>query len=431
MHKHIHPQSLAFFEETTVCTPPADWAAETALEFVSFDISGVKENLVADPTAERRANRVGERAPVPGIRNCSASAVLKLHGLGVETADTVQVPETALARVLAHCLGQNVRGYSTTLTGGTTAIPIVDDTTGILPGCMLAFEDTTSPTDQNEGIVHFRRVKSVNVGTKAVTLTGALPFTPAATDKVHGCSTIAWSGPHLVDAVAAGGTSSWFYKREQGNVDTDLLWELQGCVASLKLENLGRGALPTVGLDILVANFAHGGADGLTNVALAAPEGNAQLSMGTNVRMLISPTASTAEVEVDAADVSLDVGMQRKPTMSTTERLNRFDGLASYSYDPGKSMLTTKLTGYDDAWYAALRAGTTYRITLYQAGDGTGAGKGWCLHAPKARLVATPARADVDMIHGVSLSWQLVENDDTAGGSNEDLEMSRFVIALA
>jgi len=431
-HKHIHPQALAFAAETTPCEAPADWTAETAIEFISMDLSGVKETLVADMTAERRTMAVGDRAPVPGIRNCSASFVLKMHGVGTETADTMQVPNTALAKIFRHCMGQAIRGYSTTISGpGTTAIPIVAATTGIIPGVMLGFEDTTSPTEQNTGIVHFRRVIAVNGGTKAVTLSEVLPFTPADGDVVHGCITAAFSHSYLVDAVAAGGLFQWFAKREEGNTDDDLLWALEGCVASFSLDSLARGSLPQIKLDVQAANFRHGAEDGLNNVALAAPEGSAQLSMGTNVRLLLSPTSSNTEVEVDCNDFSLDVGLTRKPTPTTTERLHRFDGLSSYSYDPSKSYINAKVVGYTDDFYAALKAGTTWRVTYYQPGDGTGGGKGWCVHAGKARLVETPARVDIDMVHGTNLKLQLVEPADCTGGSNEDLEKSRFVIAMA
>ncbi len=429
--KHIYPQALAFAAETTPCEAPPDWTAETAIEFISMDLSGVKETLVADTTAERRAMAVGDRAPVPGIRNCTASFVLKLHGVGSETADTMQVPNTYLAKLYKHTMGQAIRGYSTTITGGTAAIPVVDSTTGIIPGVMLAFQDTTTPTAQDTGIVHFRRVLAVNTMTKAVTLSEVLPFTPADGDKVHACITCAFSHSYLVDAVAAGGLLQWYAKREEGNADDDLLWTLEGSVASFSLDGLGRGSLPTMKLDVMAANFRHGAEDGLNNVALAAPEGHAQLSMGKNVRCLLSPTSSNAIVEVDCHEAALDVGMVRKQTPTTTERIYRFDGLSSYSYDPSKSYMTLKVVGYTDDFYAGLKAGTTWRITLYQSGDGSGAGKGWCVHAGKARLVETPARVDIDMVHGTSLKFQLVEPDDATGASNEDLEKSRFLIALA
>jgi hypothetical protein len=428
MAHHIYPQALAFFEETTPCVAPADWSAETAIEFISIDLSGVKEALVADPTAERRAFKVGTRHMVKGIRNCTASIVLKLHGIGEETADGDQVENTYLARILKHCLGGLHRGSSTTITGGTATIPEVDDATGIIPGCLLAFEDTTSPSARNAGIAHPRRVLSVSGS--AVTLSEAIPFTPAAGDVVHAVATGYLDHDHLVDAVAAGGLCQWYVKRENSNSGTDLLWTLEGSVASLKLDGLGRGALPTLNLDIQAANFRHGAEDGLTNVALAAPEGHAQLAMGLNVILSIQEYGTSTVNEVDANNVTFDVGMTRKPTPTTTERLHRFEGLSSYHYDPGQSKFTCTLVGYTDDFYAGLADNKDYRISFYQPGDGSGAGKGWVLHCGRARLMATPARTDVEQVHGVTLEFMLAEPEDCSGGSNADLEQSRFLLGL-
>lgn len=428
-HQSINIQALAFAEEASPCVPPADWTAETAIEFVSMDLGGIKETLLADPTAERRFMRPGERQRIAGVRNVSASFVLKLHGLGEETADGDQAPDTYLCRLLKHVMGQTIRGYSTTLTGGTTAIPTVDDATGIIPGVMLSFEDTTSPTAQNTGILHPRRVIAVS-GT-SITLSEVLPFTPAAGDKVHATITAAHDSEYLIDATASAGTLCWYAKRENTNSGTDLLWRLDGCVANGKIDGLGRDGLPTLTLDVMAANFAHGGEDGLTNVALPAPEGHAQLAVGPYTRMLISPTASNAIVEVDQASMSLDLGVTRKPTLSHTTRIARFDGLSSYHADPGIATIECQVHGYTDDWYAALQAGTTYRLTWYQPGDGSGAGKMLCIHAPKARLIETPARSDVGMVHGTTLKFQLCEPDDCAVASNADLEQSRLLIALA
>ncbi len=428
-HQHIYHQAIAFAEEASPCVPPADWTAETAIEFVSCDLSGVKETLLVDPTAERRAMRTGERQRIPGVRNVTASIVCKLHGIGEVTADGDQAPDTYLCRLLKHVMGQTIRGYSTTLTGGTTAIPTVDDATGIIPGMILSFQDTTSPSAQNTGILHPRRVIAV-AGT-SITLSEILPFTPAAGDVVHATITSAWDSDYLVDATANAGTLCWYVKKETGNSATDLLWRLDGCVANAKIDGLGRNGLPVLSLDIMAANFAHGGEDGLTNVALAAPEGHAQIAVGPYTRMLISPTATNAISEVDQSSMTLDMGVVRKQTLSHTTRINRFDGLSSYHYDPGASTIECVLHGYSDDFYAALAAGTTYRLTWYQPGDGSGAGKMTCIHAPKARLIETPARTDVEQVHGTTLKFQLCEPDDCQVASNQNLEMSRLLVALA
>jgi len=77
----IHEARLAYFRETTVCEPPADWAASgTPIEFVSFDTSGIKQEHLDDPTAEARFFAVGARRKIKAIataapRSCSSSTV--------------------------------------------------------------------------------------------------------------------------------------------------------------------------------------------------------------------------------------------------------------------------------------------------------------------------------------------------------------------
>lgn len=430
----IHEKRVSYFRETGVCEPPADWTTDgTAIEFVSCDTSGIVQEHLDDPTAEARFFKVGTRRKIKGIRNCGASIVLKLHGTGVVTADTDTVVQTALGDMIEHCMGGLHLGVSTTFTGGTATIPIVDDVTGILPGSMIAAQDITSPTAANLGKVWARRVLAVNVGTKAVTLSEALPFTPAATDPCHAAITGYLVASVLVDAVASAGgphTLCWYFAEGDTSAPTDLLWRVDGSVASMKLEGLGRGELPTMALEILGANFAHGGADGLTNVALGTPQGHAQLSMGLDVTLSIGVYGNTAINSVDANAVSFEPGYTRGPVNTTTERIHRFEGLATFTVIPGQTRMQCTLVGYSDDWYATLAAGGEYRITLTQPGMGSGAGAGWCLHMPRAQLVTTPPRADVDNVHGVELEFEAMEPADCTGGSNVDLEQSRFTLSI-
>jgi len=429
----IHEARLAYFRETTVCEPPADWAASgTPIEFVSFDTSGIKQEHLDDPTAEARFFAVGVRRKIKGIRNCGASVVLKLHGTGVVTADTDTVVQTALGDMIEHCMGGLHLGTSTTFTGGTATVPIVDDLTDIIPGCMIAAQDITSPTAANLGKVWARRVLSVNVGTKAVTLSEALPFTPAATDPCHAAITGYLRSSILVDAVASAGgphTFCWYFVNGDTSAPEDLIWRVDGAVASMKIEGLGRGELPTLALDIMGANFAHGDTDGLTNVDLGEPQGHAQLSMGLDVVLSIAVYGNTAINSIDANTVAFEPGYTRAPVKTTTERTHRFEGLASWTVAPGQTKFTVTLLPYGEAWYAALAEGQEYRITLTQPGMGSGAGAGWCLHLPRAQLVTTPARADVDNVHAVSLEFHAMEPADTTGGSNVDLQKSRFTLS--
>ena len=158
---------LSFFPETTVCAPPADWAANgTPVEFVSINLDGVQEEQIVDPTAESRHLAVGNRQRIRGRRNGTHSVVMKMHGTGAVTADAATVTQTALGTLWTHCLGAVHLGTSHVITGGTATQPILDSVTGIVPGCMLAFSDTNSPTAENTGFPACRRVLSISTLTK-------------------------------------------------------------------------------------------------------------------------------------------------------------------------------------------------------------------------------------------------------------------------
>lgn len=427
----IHRNWLAFYPETTVCTPPASWANDgVAIEHISVDVASIKQTWHADPTLEGRAFAVGTRRVIAGVRNVNATVGIKLHGLGAVTDSGSQVPDTYLAKLLKHCMGGVHRGTSRAVTGGTTTEPTVDDATGIIPNSLVAFEDATSPAAADVGKVHFRRVLSID--TLTLTLDEELPFTPADGDKAHGAVTAYLDEDVLEDAVASANgphTLSWFVKKAKAG--TDHLWQLEGSVASMQLQGLGRGELPSIQLAIMAANFRHGGADSLTNPSFSSIEGHAQLSMGLDVLCSIQDYGTTAINLQDVHQVSFDPGFTRSAVPTITEKTHRFEGLASWSFQPGDTRFSVTLLPYSDDWYADLHAGQEFRIRLYQPGDGSGAGKGWSLEIPRAQLVETPNRADVEQVHGVALVFQAMEPDNATGGSNENLEKSRFLIGLA
>lgn len=422
---------LGFFAETTPCVPPGSWQNNaTWIEHLKSDVAGIKQVIMTDPTLEGRWMSVGKRKKIKGLRNCEFACEVKLHGTGAVTADGDTVEQTYLGTILKHCMGGIHLGNSTTLTGGSTTVPEVDDATGIIPGMLLAFQDITAPNQENAGKLHFRRVLSVD--TLAVTLSEALPFTPANTDIVAGTITAHVDEEYLEDAVAAGGTFAWFIqKTKAGSGGTDHLWVIEGSVASFSLQNLSRGQLPSLALSVMGANFRHGGVDGLTNVTPPAIVGSAQLSMGIDVQCSIQNYGTTAIGEVDVNQCSFDVGFVRDRIETTTENIDRFEGTATYSGKPGSTKFTVTLVNYDDAWYSKLESGQEFRINSYQPGPGKGGGFGWCLHVARAQLINTPARADVNSVHGVSLEFEAMEPDDCEGGSNVELEKSVFLLALA
>lgn len=427
-HTTIHRNWLAFFNETTPCVAPVDWVASgTCIEHLSVDLGNVKQALLPDPTLETRWSHVGSRRLIKGIRNVDWSAVLKWHGTGVTTSPAAQVAQTYLGTIMRHVMGGIHRSNSTVVTGGTALEPEVTATTNIIPGILIAFEDTTSPTSANTGKLHFRRVLSID--TLTLTLDEELPFTPANGDLAHGTITPYVHEDYLIDAVDSAGTMMWFYKKNVSG--TDLLWQMEGSVASFALQNLGPGQLPQLQLNMMSANFRQGGADGLSNPAFTTIIGKPQLSTSRDILCTIQEYGTTDINLVHVNNVSFEVGFQRSKAQTTTEIIDRFEGLATYSVTPGVSKITLTLTQYDDAWYQALQEDTDYRVRVYQPGDGSGPGKAWCVHFSKCQLAENPTRADVGDVNGIQLVFQAMIPDDATGGSNVDLETSRFLVAMA
>lgn len=428
--KSIHRSIAAFFNEVTPCLQPADWVASgTAFEHLSFDVSGVKQMIMKDPTLEGRALSTGKRKKIKGLRNCECSIGVKMHGTGSTTADGDQLAQTYLGTILKHTMGGSILGYSTTVTGGTSVIPELDSATGIVPGQVLWFEDTTSPSLKNAGKLHPRQVLSID--TLAVTLSEALPFTVAAGDVVHAANTLHLVETWLEDAVASGGTMMWWSQKvEAGTGGTDLLWQIEGSVASMSLAGLSRGELPSLNLAVQAANFKHGADDGLTNKTFTTFAGNAQLCMGIDVQCSIGVYGNTAANYVDASTVAFEPGYTRTRVETTTENVDRFQGTASYTFTPGDTKFTITIPQFSNTWYANLADNTEFRITFYQPGDGSGPGKAWAIMIPRAQLIETPMRADQNENHAVTLTFEAMEPDNVDHDANVELEKSVFLIAL-
>ena len=425
--KTIHENTLAFYPETTPCVAPANWASDaTWIEHISCDVSGIKSVQITDPTLEGRAFAVGTRKARKGLRNCNLSVGVKLHGTGVTTADATQVAQTYLGSILGHCMGGVHRGTRHAVVDGVAVEVELAAVTGIIPGCVLAFEDTTSPTEANEGKLHPRTVLSITGST--VTLDVALPFTPAAGDIAHPAITPYLVSSTLVDAFAGPTTWQWFVRT--ATTGTDLLWTVEGAVASLKVDGLGRGALPSLTLDIAGCNFRHGAGDGLSNPSPTTFQGQAQLSMGLDVLCLIGAYDDDTLVSHDATNISFEPGFSRVRVESATEKTDRTQGTATYSFAPGDTKFMVTLTPYASSFYDGLEEGKEYTIKLYQPGDGSGAGKGFALCIDRAQLIETPARADLNENHAVNLVFKAMEPANRVGGSNEDLEKTRFTLAL-
>lgn len=426
--KSKHRSYVAFFPESSVNTPPADWAASgLPIEHTALDVSTIKAARLDDPTLETRILAKNKRHKIAGIRNTDAKLTLKCHGKATTTALDAQAAETTLSKILKHCMGGCVRTNTTTITGGTASQPIVDDTTNLVVGATIWVQDITSPAAKYSGKPRMTRIIAIDDGTKTLTVKPELPFTPANTDKVLGTITLYVDEDVLEDSVASAGgphTASWFFKKHKTN--TDLLWQLTGSVASFSLSNLGPGQLPTFELSIMAANQKSGAADGLSSPDFDDPYGAAQICLGKDSECVIASYSTDDHTVRQTSAFALDVGYTRDRITANSITADGFEGTSTYGLEPGDTSATITLNDYVDDWYASREADGEWYVMLSQP---AAEGKAWGLMLPRCGITDHPSPIEVGSIHGVSVKFGAMVPDDCTGGT-ESLVKSPFLISL-
>jgi len=425
--RSVHSSRFAFYIETTQATPPvnaAAWASDGLLiDHYEADVTEIKQELVQDTRMESRPYDHATYTMLKGLRNCAAKSSHPLHGSGVETAAAAQITETTLMKLLKHCYGGIHRSNSTTCTGGSATEPELTAVTNIIPGCLIGFEDITSPTAANSGKVFVRQVKSID--TLTVTLDEALPFTPANTDKVHAMATI-FPSSDRIDMSSPVQTLSLFFQKHPS--DVDLLWQLQGCAGSLSVK-IERGQEPRYEIAWQASNFKHGEDGSLTAPSWAGSSyGFAPLVVGRDTKVSIGEydTTTASDVHVHQAEVMPGFPAIRVPTVTEVEHEN--EGTKTYGANVlEKPSMTLTTVPYTDDWEVALQADTEYRVRITQH---AAAGKIWCFCMPRAQLGETPGPTNVADRWGSKLKFNPRPADNCEGGSNEDLEKALMLIGI-
>ena len=418
-HKHRH--QVAYFKETTVCQAPADWAGDgIPLGFRDLDISGIKSTYVNDPMLEEYYQAVDTRDVLEGARNNEFKFSVPFSGLGTSPAVDAQALATPYTDLYTYSLGGSSYSNTTTLTGGTSAIPIFDEVTNIAAGQVLGFVDTTSPT--KAGQVYFAEVASINEMTKAVTLSSKLPFTPANGDSVLGGFTGFKDEIVLEDAATNLKTLAFHIQLHPS--DPHYVYETRGGVVSMAVAGIERNAPPKAEFTVMSANYKYSDADGLANVVFEDEPFVIPPLATHELRISIGDAADDENVEFCVTSFAIDLGVERSPVETITESTLGFDGLCSYTVKMKPAEVTVVLPGSAKAWYQGLKAQTNYRICLYQGSKG--AGKSWAVYLPKCQIVETPAKAEAGEALGVQIKFRA-----KVGPATSAMTLSSAKIAIA
>lgn len=415
--EHLHKSYLAYYPEVIAQGDgPADWNTDGFLvDHLEADPSSIAQTLIEDATLNFRAKT--KRAKIKGLKNVEGVKVgLNWHGSEIETADTQQVAQTRLAQILKHCMGGQERGYSTTCTGGTAAIPVVAAATGIDEGVFLGFEDQDDP-----GRVHIRRVVSWNAGGLAATLDQALPFTPAADDPVHGCIMTYIDEDVLEDHEANTNTFSW--RLEKG---TEAVWDLHGCAANFAM-SFPRNAPPRIDLTIMAATWRH---ENLTKETWTqTPAGKAPLAIGPGTQVFLQTYGTYTDNAYCMGSYAMEPGIAIMPVDTVvTEEGSNMEGRCTYTIGQADTTATVQLVPHDDDWETALQAGTFKVLRYSQVAQ---AGKSWAIHMSRVEITETPKWQAVSNAQGTNLKFTAHEDLENSNASNAKLWRSTLILVQA
>jgi hypothetical protein len=418
---HAHLSEAAYFAETTPGTPPADasaWVSSgTRIRHLqeSLDVTGIVPVDLEDMRSQ--VNILDHELRVEGLRNGSHPISVYLTGTGTTTGAGSQVSSIALDALLGNALGGVDRSNSTTLSGthSTTSIEVAADTNFAVGG-HVAIQDANG-----DGKFYVRRLIENTSGT-TWTLDEALPFTPADSDVVAGCTTIYVDPDVLADSNSSGRQFSWWLAKGGGSAEN---WELTGCKLQLDSINVPRGELPTLDFTNHYSNFTAPNESPPDPSWSANPSGVAPVATGPEVTSFIADYGTTTQNGVCVNNLEISPGVPILRDEVQTSNTSGMMGTCKYYLGRGETTATFMLP-FDTTYMADWAAGT-YKVFRY-ANAPVSAGQGWAFGMPRAEVMLKPHR-DVNGEESKQMVT-LKAHRDTATIGSTDLARSPFYIVL-
>lgn len=430
---------LAYFDETTQGTPPADAAAWISdgvrLRHLadSLDVSGVERSLLEDPRNHSRVKATDPR--IVGLDNPEFPFAVPGTGLGGTTATGNQaattLPGYQLAYLLGHALGGVSRGYSNTVSGGASTTTTVDvaDSSNHAVGDYIAIQFATAVSGYAATTVFPRRIISIDSGGSphVLTIDQALPQAPAADDLVHAGVTAYIDESVLANSAAGPYTRSWLVQKGLPGAASGVResWVFKGTVAQLQQFSLARNGLLQFAFQVMAGSHdspivAPWPTAWSSNTEL----GLAPLSLSplTQVWFVNDGTTTNTLVEVSKFDVEPGVPRVRHETV-TSGNVN-MQGTYSFSTQPADTLVTMALTPFGISQWTDQNAATQKELRFARLGP---AGSAMCIHFPRLSHAATPKRSINNANTDVEIQL-LAHEEENLGSSN--LQQSAMTITL-
>jgi hypothetical protein len=415
MPQNANEQTLAYFQETTRGTGPADWDVDAAVvEFLAIgpDPSGMSQTTVDNRNLRRRA--YATRQKLLGLRSeAQASFGMYLSGSNVTTAASAQAATFPLVEMLRNAWCGVHRGWaSAVVTPDTHTVAItVGQGTNHPAGEAIFAVDA-------DGLGQFAIVASVatddvtlltdtdnDVATVGAAIT-CYPNTRGMTNRGH--ATHIWH--------------SLYFRGEEAEDN----YEARGCKINVTgIENGEAGGDASLSMEVMASTFS---AETVTRAALtgtpAGPTPPIVGRAGTAVRIANVGTPTLTDVGAYSFSFTPGVAWQRVPGI-TTEGLLGFNGTG---FDATELEIVVP---YDESWLADFRAGTRKHIMIQV---GSARGDAWALYFPNAELMDDPKRGVSADETAITLRFRALEYPGTThtdGTANYEMERSKFRLLLA
>lgn len=413
------PTTIAFFQETTQGTGPANAAAWVSsgnrfrVMAESIDLSAFTREMIEDERS--REDVLGYDAMIQGIKGRVEFAFeTYLHGAEASTDSGSQVAETDLMTILEHCFGGLDLGYSDAAAAlgshSTTAVEV--GTVGNFSvGQYVGLEDS-------DGMVHGRRIASI--AGDVLTLDRALPFTPSDGDPVHAGACIYIDESVLVDSAA--GPYTFSYLIEKGLSGSRSSYEANGCVSTVSGISLDLNAAAKLQFSTLVGSYITP-ESAPTPSWSGTPSGAAGLAIGPGSRVHLGDFGSTTNTNLKVTEFSVTPGITRSRVETRTEADDGMPGTGMYTLERNPCEVSLQLAPHADDNWTDFNAGTLKHLCFERI---AAAGSAWMLDFPRVEITNDPQLANTSNVLGNSLSLRALPN--TAGSSA--LLTSRMCIVL-
>lgn len=402
---------LAFFEETTSGTPPADWVASGNLVFTMDlpDITSLQQSLIEDSRSRIRVNKVFDK--IKGVRSTATFPYTFGafgHGQGV-IADGVKPTQTNHAKLMVNGLGGSRITESTfaSVAGShsTTTIEL-DDSTDYDAGDIIILIDQTALT-----VTYMRRILSKSGD--IVTFDEAVPFTIVDNDIVQGHLHQYVDESVLCDSSVGDDTLS--YAILMGGT-TPQAWQTVGSKNNITEVTISTNEQVTIAVDVMVGSFTE--PQLFSAPAFTTSEtGEAAIIAGLATKLFIQDFGTSTSVCVDASEISITPGVVNARTEVVTECATGMEGIQGYHLEPADTIISVTRIPYDQTAHTELAAGTR-KIVRYS--NQLARGSGWGFMCPNCEINATPVKGEAGNRLAQVIEFRAHEDEDNAAAPDAD-----------